>query len=72
MPARDTVSPAELRQLEEAMQCPTQALFAEALGVSQAYVSYLLSGERSIKPGPLLHLVRRLQAEYVHGRKRRG
>ena len=72
MPARDTVSPAELRELAEAMQCPTQELFAEVLGVSQAYVSYLFSGERSIKPGPLLHLVHRLQAEYMPGRKRRA
>ena len=72
MGAGDTVTPEELKQLAAAMKCPTQELFAEALGVTQAYVSQLYSGQKSVKPGPLLNLIRRLQAEYLPGKKRRA
>lgn len=71
MDASDTITPDELKQLATAMKCPTQELFAEALGVTQAYVSQLYNGQKTVKPGPLLNLIRRLQAEHLPGRKKR-
>lgn len=74
MPPRtptDTVSPDELRQLAHAMGCRTQKELAELLGISQPRVSQILTGAYPIRPGPLLTLVRELQAQYVHGRRTR-
>jgi transcriptional regulator with XRE-family HTH domain len=45
------------------MGCRTQAEFAQALGITQARVSQILSGSHPVKPGPLLVLIRKLQAE---------
>lgn len=72
MGASDTVTPEELKQLAAAMKCPTQEMFAEELGVTQAYVSQLYSGQKRVKPGPLLNLIRRLQAEHLPGKKKRA
>ena len=71
MASGTSVLPDELKQLAAAMGCHTQELFAEALGVSQAYVSQLYSGQKALQPGPLLNLIRRLQADHLPARKRR-
>lgn len=68
----DMVTPDELRALAEAMGCHTQKDLAEALGITQPRVSQILSGKHPIKPGALLTLIRRLQAQYLHARKRRA
>ena len=64
-----TISPEELLALAEAMGCHTQRDLAERLGVTQPRVSQILSGAYPLKPGPLLNLVRELQARYA-GRRR--
>jgi hypothetical protein len=51
----------ELRALQGQLRCATQAEFAAYLGVTQAYVSDLLTGKKTLKPGPLLKLIERLQ-----------
>src|SRR5919109_626669 len=66
-----TVTPDELRELAEAMGCHTQKDLAEALGITQARVSQILSGKHPVKPGALLTLIRQLQAQYLHGKRRR-
>lgn len=68
----ETVSPNELRQLAEAMGCHTQKDLAESLGITQPRVSQILSGKHPIKPGALLTLIRQLQTQYVHPKKRHG
>lgn len=70
-PPADTVSPAELRQLADAMGCRTQKELAELLGISQPRVSQILTGAYPLRPGPLLTLVRELQSRYVHGKRSR-
>lgn len=67
-----TVTPEELRELARAMGCHTQKALAEQLGVTQPRVSQILTGAYPIRPGPLLTLVRELQAQYIHGRKVRA
>ncbi|HEU4642144.1 MAG TPA: helix-turn-helix domain-containing protein [Gemmatimonadaceae bacterium] len=54
------------------MGCHTQKALAEQLGVTQPRVSQILTGAYPIRPGPLLTLVRELQAQYIHGRKVRA
>ena len=51
----------ELRALQRQLHCATQAEFAAYLGVTQAYVSDLLTGKKTLKPGPLLKLIERLR-----------
>jgi len=65
----ETVSPAELRHLAEAMGCHTQKDLADALGITQARVSQILSGKHPVKPGALLTLIRQFQSQ--HGRFRK-
>jgi transcriptional regulator with XRE-family HTH domain len=72
MPPRksaDMITPEELLALAEAMGCRTQQDLAERLGVTQPRVSQILSGTYPLKPGPLLNLVRELQARYADGRR---
>ena len=66
----EIVAPAELRQLAERMGCQTQKDLADALGITQARVSQILSGKHPIKPGALLTLIRQLQAQHRHLRKK--
>ena len=68
-PAADTISATELLALAEAMGCRTQHDLATRLGVTQPRVSQILSGSYPLKPGPLLNLVRELQARYAAGRR---
>ena len=51
----------ELRALQLQLHCVTQAEFAAYLGLTQAYVSDLLTGKKTLKPGPLLKLIERLR-----------
>jgi len=67
--AAETISPDELLTLADAMGCRTQQDFAARLGVTQPRVSQILSGSYPLKPGPLLNLVRELQARYAAGRR---
>jgi predicted transcriptional regulator len=72
MPKRkptDTISPEELSALADAMGCRTQRDLADRLGVTQPRVSQILSGTYPVKAGPLLNLVRELQARYASGRR---
>jgi len=72
MPKRkvaETISPDELLTLADAMGCRTQQDLAARLGVTQPRVSQILSGSYPLKPGPLLNLVRELQARYAAGRR---
>lgn len=61
----DTISAAEIRILAEAMGCHTQAQLAQRLGVTQPRVSQILSGAHPVKKGPLMQLIRTLQAAHV-------
>ena len=54
------IGAAELRVLQQRLGCVTQAAFAERLGITQAYVSDLLTEKKVLKPGPLLKLVEHL------------
>lgn len=47
------------------MECRTQTELGRRLGVTQSRVSQILSGSYPVKKGPLLTLIRTLQAEYV-------
>ncbi len=67
--AQDTITQIELRELAKAMGCRTQKDLAFELGVTQARISQILSGTYPVKPGPLLLLIRELEARYVRGRK---
>jgi predicted transcriptional regulator len=71
-PKTDTVTPDELRELAAAMGCHTQKDLAEVLGVTQPRVSQILSGAHPVKPGPLLALIRQLQAQHVHRKGKRS
>jgi predicted transcriptional regulator len=69
--AYDSVRPSEVLALAEAMGCHTQSDLGTRLGITQSRVSQILSGAYPIKPGPLLTLVRELQAQHgQRGRKR--
>jgi predicted transcriptional regulator len=68
----ETVTPEELRELGDAMGCHTQKDIAEVLGITQARVSQILSGKHPVKPGALLRLIRQLQTQHVHAKKRRA
>lgn len=70
--ASNTITPEELRGLAEAMGCHTQKDLAEALGVTQPRISQILSGKHPVKPGALLTLIRQLQAQHLHTKKRRA
>lgn len=50
----------ELRALQVHLRCVTQAEFAARLGITQAYVSDLLTEKKTLKSGPLLKLVEQL------------
>ncbi|HEX6536191.1 MAG TPA: helix-turn-helix transcriptional regulator [Gemmatimonadaceae bacterium] len=65
------MTPDELRELARAMGCRTQKALAEQLGITQPRVSQILTGTYPIRPGPLLTLVRELQALYLHPKRRR-
>lgn len=67
----DTVTPDELWELAEAMGCHTQKDLAEALGITQPRISQILSGKHPVKPGALLTLIRQLQAQHLHTKKKR-
>lgn len=54
------MSAQELRALQARLGCATQAEFAARLGITQAYVSDLLTEKKHLKPGPLLKLVEQL------------
>ena len=61
----DTITVRELRDLATAMGCHNQTDFALRLGITQPRVSQILSGAYPIKRGPLMNLVRTLQAQYA-------
>lgn len=61
----DSISIRELRDLAAAMGCRNQTEFGRRLGITQSRVSQILSGSYPIKRGPLMNLVRALQAEYA-------
>jgi len=58
-----TVTPDELRILGQALGCETQADLAAELGVTQSRISQILTGRYPVRPGTLLNLIRRLQAQ---------
>ena len=62
-----SISVDEIRQLADAMGCRTQSELGQLLGITQSRVSQILSGSHPIKKGPLMALVRALQAR--HGRQ---
>jgi len=68
----DTVTPDELRELADAMGWHTQQDIADALGITQPRVSQILSGAYPIKLGPLLNLIRQLQAQHLRKKPKRG
>ena len=68
----DSISVGELRDLAAAMGCRNQTEFGLRLGITQSRVSQILSGSYPIKRGPLLNLVRALQAEYARRPDRVG
>lgn len=57
------VTPAEMKALAVALGCRTQTALAEALGITQARVSQILSGKHPVKRGALLTLIRQLQSQ---------
>ena len=57
------VTPAEIRALARALGCRTQTALADALGITQARVSQILSGKHPVKRGALLTLIRQLQSQ---------
>ena len=59
-----SISVREVRQLSDAMGCRTQSELGELLGITQSRVSQILSGSHPIKGGPLMALVRALQAKH--------
>lgn len=59
------ITPQELRDLAKAMGCKTQLELGNALGISQARVSQILTGAYPLKRGSLLELIRRLQAQHL-------
>ena len=61
----DSISVRELRDLAAAMGCHNQTEFGLRLGITQPRVSQILSGSYPIKRGPLMNLVRALQAQYA-------
>jgi transcriptional regulator with XRE-family HTH domain len=61
----DTISAAEIRTLADAMGCRTQAELAQRLGVTQPRVSQILSGAHPVRKGPLMQLIRTLQATHL-------
>lgn len=61
----DSISARELRDLAAAMGCSNQTEFGLRLGITQPRVSQILSGSYPIKRGPLMNLVRTLQAQYA-------
>ena len=66
----DTVTPNELTRLAEALGCHTQKDLADALGITQARVSQILSGKHPVKRGALLTLIRQLELQYRNNRKK--
>ncbi|HXG71207.1 MAG TPA: helix-turn-helix transcriptional regulator [Gemmatimonadaceae bacterium] len=60
-----SISIRELRDLAAAMGCHNQTEFGRRLGITQSRVSQILSGSYPIKRGPLMNLVRTLQAQYA-------
>lgn len=65
----DSISVRELRDLAAAMGCHNQTEFGLRLGITQPRVSQILSGSYPIKHGPLMNLVRTLQAQYARQSK---
>ena len=63
--ADDTVSPREIQELADAMGCRTQTELAQRLSVTQPRVSQILSGAYPVKKGPLMQLIRTLQATFL-------
>lgn len=59
-----SITVAEMRQLADAMGCRTQSDLGERLGITQSRVSQILSGSHPVKRGPLMTLVRALQAKH--------
>ncbi len=59
-----SISVQEVRQLADAMGCRTQSELGQLLGITQSRVSQILSGSHPIKKGPLMALVRALQAKH--------
>ena len=61
----DAISAAEIRALADAMGCRTQTELAKRLCVTQPRISQILSGTHPVKKGPLMQLIRNLQAAQV-------
>lgn len=59
------ITVAQLARLGERLGCANQTEFAEALGISQAYLSLLSNGKRQIVGGPLLMLL--VDRMHAHG-----
>jgi len=59
-----SISVDEIRQLAYVMGCRTQSQLGQLLGITQSRVSQILSGSHPIKGGPLMALVRALQAKH--------
>jgi predicted transcriptional regulator len=66
-----TVTAKELARLGEVLGCRTQTELAEALGITQARVSQILSGKYPVKPGALLNLIHQLQSQHDRPSRRR-
>lgn len=62
------ITAAQLAALGERMGYDSQTEFAAALGITQGYLSHLLTGKRQLVHGPLLMVIEgRMRDHRIHG-----